>query len=108
MRTLYRGGAVYSLTDPFATALITEGDTVAWLGSDAAATAHADAADAIVELEGALVTPAFGGAPVHVTETGPALGGGDLRSARSVSGIRTGGGAAARANRGRPVLGHGW
>src|SRR3954466_5616840 len=108
MRTLYRGGAVYSLTDPFATALITEGDTVAWLGSDAAATAHADAADAIVELEGALVTPAFVDAHVHVTETGLALGGVDLRSARSVAEILTAVEAAARANRGRPVLGHGW
>ena len=37
MRTLYRGGAVYSLTDPFATALLVDGDTVAWLGSEDAA-----------------------------------------------------------------------
>ena len=37
MRTLYRGGSVYSPDDPFATALVVDGATVAWIGSDEAA-----------------------------------------------------------------------
>ena len=41
MRTLYRGGSVHSPEDPFASALITDGATVAWVGSDEAADAHA-------------------------------------------------------------------
>jgi predicted amidohydrolase YtcJ len=108
MRTLYRGGAIYSTSEPFATALLTDGDTIAWLGSDEAAGVHASAADEVVELRGALVTPAFVDAHVHVTETGLALGGLDLRSARSVTQILEAVEAAARSGRGRPILGHGW
>jgi predicted amidohydrolase YtcJ len=108
MRTLYRGGAVYSPADPFATALVTDGDTVAWIGSDEAAGTHADAVDAVVELDGALVTPAFTDAHVHVTETGLALGGVDVRSARSVGEILAAVEQAARTAPGRPVLAHGW
>jgi predicted amidohydrolase YtcJ len=108
MRTLYRGGAVYSPGDPFATALATDGDTVAWIGSDEAAAAQADGADAVVELDGALVTPAFTDAHVHVTETGLALAGVDVRSARSVADILTAVEQAAKAAGGGPVLAHGW
>src|SRR3954452_8872579 len=108
MRTLYRGGAVYSPADPFATALVTDGDTVAWIGSDEAAATRADAVDAVVELGGALVTPAFTDAHVHVTETGLALGGVDVRSARSVGEILAAVEQAARTAPGRPVLAHGW
>jgi hypothetical protein len=108
MRTLYRGGAVYSPADPFATALVTDGDTVAWVGSDEAARSRADEVDTVVELDGALVTPAFTDAHVHVTETGLALDGVDLRAARSVGDVLAAVEAAARRGRGRPVLAHGW
>src|SRR5690242_16165568 len=108
MRTLYRGGAVYSSTDPFATALLVDGDTVAWLGSEEAADARAGETDDVVDLGGALVAPAFVDAHVHVTETGLALGGVDLRGARSVGEILAAVEAAARSGRGRPILGHGW
>src|SRR4051812_43637786 len=108
MRTLYRGGAIYSTTDPFATALLVDGDTVAWLGAEEAADTRAPDADEVVDLEGALITPAFVDAHVHATETGLALGGIDLRSARSVEEILAAVEAASRTGRGRPVLGHGW
>jgi predicted amidohydrolase YtcJ len=108
MRTLYRGGAIYSATDPFATALLVDGDTVAWLGAEEAADTHAADADEVVDLEGALVTPAFVDAHVHVTETGLALAGLDLHSARSVAEILAAVETASRTSRGRPVLGHGW
>jgi predicted amidohydrolase YtcJ len=108
MRTLYRGGVIYSATDPFATALLVDGDTVAWLGAEEAADTHAADADEVVHLEGALVTPAFVDAHVHTTETGLALDGLDLRSARSVAEILAAVERASRTGRGRPVLGHGW
>src|SRR4051812_49564292 len=107
MRTLYRGGAVYSPDDPFATALMVDGDTVAWTGSDEAATAQAASADAVVDLQGALVTPAFVDAHVHVTETGLALGGVDVRSARSVGDVLAAVERAARAGGGRAGVGPG-
>jgi predicted amidohydrolase YtcJ len=108
MRTLYRGGAIYSAASPFATALLVDGDTVAWLGAEEAADAHAADADEVVDLEGALVTPAFVDSHVHTTESGLALGGLDLRSARSVADILAAVEQASRTGRGRPVLGHGW
>ncbi|MFJ1757233.1 amidohydrolase [Kitasatospora sp. NPDC088134] len=81
---LLRGGNVYSPADPFATAMLVEGGHVAWVGSDGAAEAYADGADEIVELDGALVTPAFVDAHVHATATGLALTGLDLTDCASL------------------------
>lgn len=79
---LLRGGAVYSPADPFATAMVVAGDSVAWVGSEGAADSFADGVDETVELHGALVTPAFTDAHVHTTATGLALTGLDLSGAR--------------------------
>jgi predicted amidohydrolase YtcJ len=106
--TLYRNGSVYSPADPFATAVLVVGDTVGWVGSDEAADAHAGGADEVVDLDGALVTPAFVDAHAHVTETGLALTGVDLSSARSLAEVLSRVEDAARRSSGRPVLGHGW
>ncbi|MGK4584614.1 amidohydrolase [Kitasatospora sp. HPMI-4] len=109
---LLRGGAVYSPADPFATAMLVEGEHIAWVGSDGAAQAYAESADEVVELGGALVTPAFVDAHVHATSTGLALTGLDLTGcpslaealerisafARSVAGAHSGG----------VLIGHGW
>ncbi|GAA3002094.1 hypothetical protein GCM10020229_12800 [Kitasatospora albolonga] len=75
---LLRGGSVYSPADPFATAMLAEGEHIAWVGSDGAAEAYAATADEVVELDGALVTPAFVDAHVHATSAGLALTGLDL------------------------------
>lgn len=104
---LYRGGAVYSPTDPFAEAMLVVDDRIAWVGPDAAAAAHADSADEVVELDGALVTPAFVDAHAHTTETGLALTGLDLTTAASVADVLDRVAAASRWTSG-PVLGHGW
>ncbi|OMH33007.1 hypothetical protein [Tersicoccus sp. Bi-70] len=56
-RTLYRNGAIYSTHDPFATALLVDGATVAWLGSEEAADGMAGGDVTVVDLAGALVTP---------------------------------------------------
>ena len=108
MSVLYRGGAVYSPADPFATAMLVSGDTVAWVGSDDAAAGHAPHADEVVDLDGALVTPAFVDAHAHVTETGLALTGVDLGPATSLADALARVEAAGRRGGGRPVLGHGW
>jgi predicted amidohydrolase YtcJ len=47
-RTLYLGGSVYSMAEPFATAMLVDGDTVAWLGGDGAARTHLDSVDEVV------------------------------------------------------------
>jgi predicted amidohydrolase YtcJ len=81
--TLLRGGAVYNPAEPYATAMLTVGDTVAWIGSEDGADLHAEAADTVIDLRGALVTPAFADSHVHATSTGLALTGLDLSGAAS-------------------------
>ncbi|MEU2337471.1 amidohydrolase [Streptomyces sp. NPDC006654] len=106
---LLRRGEVHSPADPFATAMVVERGQVAWVGSEGAADAFADGVDEIVDLDGALVTPAFTDAHVHTTSTGLALTGLDLSGAASVAEILTlvRDFAAARPDD-RVLLGHGW
>ncbi|RKQ36324.1 amidohydrolase family protein [Kocuria tytonis] len=52
-------GSVYSPADPFATAVLLAGATVAWLGSDDAARAMAGPGVTPGDLRAAVVTPAF-------------------------------------------------
>ncbi|MET7477592.1 amidohydrolase [Streptomyces sp. NPDC005648] len=106
---LLRGGEVHSPADPFATAMVVERGQVAWVGSEGAADAFADGVDEVVDLDGALVTPAFTDAHVHTTSTGLALSGLDLSGAPSLeaalAAVREF--AAARPSD-RVLLGHGW
>ncbi|AZM52088.1 amidohydrolase [Streptomyces sp. WAC 01529] len=106
---LLRGGDVHSPADPFATAMVIERGHVAWVGSEGAADAFADGVDEVVDLEGALVTPAFTDAHVHTTATGLALTGLDLSGARSLDDalVLVREHAAARPHD-RVLLGHGW
>ncbi|MER6272108.1 amidohydrolase [Streptomyces sp900105755] len=106
---LLRRGEVHSPADPFATAMVVERGQVAWVGSEGAADAFADGVDEVVDLDGALVTPAFTDAHVHTTSTGLALTGLDLSRAPSLAAalalVRDF--AAARPDD-RVLLGHGW
>ncbi|WP_113717925.1 amidohydrolase [Arthrobacter dokdonensis] len=105
--TMYRNGSVYSAADPFATAMLVDGDTVAWVGSEHAASSLLDARMRLVDLDGTLVTPGFVDSHVHVTETGLALDSVDLSGARSVAQALDL--VAAAAARGAGILlGHGW
>lgn len=81
--TLLRNGAVYTHADPFATAMVVEGGMAAWVGSEGAADAHVDSVDEVIDLRGALVTPAFVDAHIHATSTGLALTGLDLSGCAS-------------------------
>ncbi|MFH8349757.1 amidohydrolase [Streptomyces sp. NPDC018045] len=106
---LLRGGEVHSPADPFATAMVVEGDSIAWVGEEGAADSFADGVDEVVHLDGALVTPAFTDAHVHTTATGLALTGLDLAGADTLPDAlaRVREHAAARPAD-RVLLGHGW
>jgi len=104
--TLYRRGRVRSPADPFATALLVDGDTVAWVGGEGAADAMS--ADVTVDLDDAWVAPAFVDAHVHATAAGLALTGLDLTGAPSLAVALDRVAAAARSARGGVVLGTGW
>lgn len=106
---LLRGGDVHSPADPFATAMVVERGHVAWVGSEGAADAFASGVDEVIDLDGALVTPAFTDAHVHTTSTGLALTGLDLSGARTLDealGLLRAYVAGHPAD--RVVLGHGW
>ncbi|MGW7268476.1 amidohydrolase [Streptomyces sp. NPDC054842] len=106
---LLRGGEVHSPADPFATAMVVERGQIAWVGSEGAADAFASGVDEVVDLGGALVTPAFTDAHVHTTATGLALTGLDLSDAPSLDAalalVRD---FAAARPADRVLLGHGW
>ncbi|MER5863083.1 amidohydrolase family protein [Kitasatospora sp. NPDC002040] len=104
---LLRGGSVYSPVDPFATAMLVEGEHIAWVGSDGAAAPYAATADEVIELDGALVTPAFVDAHVHATSAGLALTGLDLTGSPSL-GEALAAMAAFAAGREGVLIGHGW
>lgn len=81
--TLWRGGRVLSPTSPDATAVLVEDAAITWIGPDD----EAPSADETVDLDGALVTPAFVDSHVHLTGTGSSLVGlhlDGLGSAREV------------------------
>ena len=109
-RVLYRHGAVYSPADPYAQALLVDGGTVAWVGGDetAATMAGDGSADEVVDLAGALVTPAFVDGHVHCFDTGLLATGVDVTGARRVADVLDAVAAHVAAHPGRVVLGHGW
>lgn len=102
---LYRNGSVYTAADPFATAMLVDGDTVAWVGSEQAASSIADSSMEIIDLRGALVAPGFVDSHMHLTETGIALESLQLGTAGSARELLD---AVAAAGGEGPVLGHGW
>lgn len=107
--TLLRRGEVHSPADPFATAMVVERGHIAWVGSEGAADAFADGVDEIVDLDGALVTPAFTDAHVHTTATGLALTGLDLSAAPTLAdALRLVREHSAAHPGGQILIGHGW
>ena len=108
--TLYRNGSVYTAADPFATAMLVDGDTVAWVGSEQAATSIADSSMEVIDLQGALLAPGFVDSHVHLTETGIALEGLQLAGVRSATELLDAVAAfsVSASSAGGTVLGHGW
>ncbi len=106
MRTLYRNGRVHSAAVREATALVVDGAMITWVGTEDGAAQYSGGR--VVDLDRALVTPAFVDAHVHCTATGLALSGLDLSAAATLAEALELVERAARASRGRPVLGGGW
>jgi predicted amidohydrolase YtcJ len=104
--TLLRNGHIYRPDDPAATAMLITDDRITWVGDTE--DTDADAAEQIVDLDGALVTPAFVDAHVHSTSTGIALAGLDLSDAHTLDECLQLVAAFTRRTRGRVILGHGW
>ncbi len=105
MSELYRAGRVYCPADPRATALLVSEGRIVWVGEDG----DAPAADTVVDLDGALVTPAFVDAHVHSTHTGLMLGGLELGAVRSATGVLDAVAAHAKSlPSGALLLGFGW
>lgn len=104
-RTLYLGGRLYTPTDPFATAMLVADGVVAWLGSDGAAEVMRDIGTTVVDLDGALVTPAFVDAHLHTTATGMVKLGLDLTDTGNLAEVLD----AVRSRVGAGVIiGYGW
>ncbi|EMQ96626.1 amidohydrolase [Paeniglutamicibacter gangotriensis] len=102
---LYRNGSIYSPADPFATAMLVENGTVAWIGTEAAAGALLDSRMTEIDLQGALVTPAFVDSHAHLASLGAKLNGLDLSGVRSADELL----AAVAADEGTGLLlGAGW
>lgn len=106
--TLLRGGRIYTPAEPHATAMLVDDQTVAWVGTDTEATQLATTPDTVVDLAGALVTPAFVDAHVHTTGTGLALSGLNLAGTPSLTAALDQLAAHARTTAARVILGTGW
>lgn len=104
---LFRNGVVHSPADPFAEAVLVEDGVVAWLGAEDTADGFAKRADRVVDLDGALVTPAFVDSHVHLLRTGEVLDGLDVSAVTSADDLARLVGERAAASDG-PVVGHGW
>ena len=106
--SLLRGGSVYSPAAPFATAMLVVDGTVAWIGEEDAASAHATSADEVIDLNGRLVTPGFVDAHVHLAQTGFALQTLDLSDTASLAEALAALEQFARRHTGRLLFAHGW
>jgi predicted amidohydrolase YtcJ len=113
--TLYRNGVIHSPTDPFAEAVLVSDGVIAWLGANDTAAGLVPNVDVVVDLDGALVAPAFVDAHAHLLETGLAMESLDLSGAAGVhsladalAALAHAAGAARAAGAVGPLLGHSW
>jgi predicted amidohydrolase YtcJ len=106
MRTLLTHGRIHSPWARDAEALLVEDGVIGWLGDDAAAVSMS--AEQVVDLNGALVVPAFVDAHFHATDTGLSLTGLDLAAAHDLASALNLLEHQARRTGGRPILGSGW
>jgi len=102
------GGRVYAPGQPGATAVVTNGRLISFVGGDDAAR-QASPGDTEIDLHGRLITPAFVDAHVHLIQTGQAMVGLGLQDATSRADAV--GRVAAYARRhpdAQVIVGHGW
>lgn len=107
-RALLHTGTDADTDDGRATAMVTEGGLITWLGTEEQAARLRDQVQEVVDVEGSLVTPAFCDAHVHLTMTGQGLDGIDLSGTDSVGEALRLVESASRHTRGRPIYAHSW
>jgi predicted amidohydrolase YtcJ len=105
--TLLLNGRVHSPAMPDATAMAVRDGSVAWLGSDDVGRQQFPDAQ-IVDLDGGFVAPAFVDSHVHLTATGLAMVGLDLRNATSLRHCLELVGDYTRKHPDGPIWAHGW
>lgn len=108
MAHVYRGGRILVRSSTRVTAMVVENGRIAWLGDEEQVEQLTVHVDAVIELEGALVTPGFVDAHVHATSTGLTLRGVDLSAVESAADILDAVARAAASHPGTLVVGHGW
>jgi predicted amidohydrolase YtcJ len=105
---IFVGGRVYAPDSPGATAVVSSGSLISFVGSDEAARRVASG-EAEVDLRGRLVTPAFVDAHAHLIQTGQAMAGLGLQDATSREDVLARLAAYARRHPdAHVILGHGW
>ena len=108
MAHLYRGGRILSPEARNLTALLIEGDRIAWIGNDDEAQGLSLSGGRVTDVHGALITPGFVDAHVHATTTGLTLLGLDLTHANSAWDILEAVRLESSRNPDSTILGHGW
>ena len=105
---IFVGGRVYAPDHPGATAVVTDGDLISFVGSDEAARRSAREGTE-VDLRGRLLTPAFVDAHVHLIHTGQVMAGLGLHDVRSRDDAVERVAAYARHHPdAHVIIGHGW
>jgi len=107
---VYAGGRIFTAgAQPWAEALVVDGDTIVFAGDAEGARAAAGTDAATVDLGGRLLLPGFTDAHTHLVMMGEALGRVGLTDARTLADIQERLGAARAAQPGAErLLGRGW
>jgi predicted amidohydrolase YtcJ len=106
VRTMLTNGRIHSPWARDATAMLVDGDRIAWIGDDA--TAESISSNRQVDIETCLVVPAFVDGHAHVTATGLALTGSDLVGVPTLAQALRVVEDRARRSGGRPLIASGW
>jgi predicted amidohydrolase YtcJ len=105
---IFVGGRVYAPDHPGATAVVTEGRLISFVGNDEAAR-RAAPGQTEVDLRGRLLTPAFVDAHAHLIQTGQVMGGLGLHDVRSRDdAVERVAAYARRHPDAQVIVGHGW
>lgn len=107
-RTLITNAAIYAPSVPFATAMLIDGEKIAWIGDHSGAEVHRELADTVIHAQGHFLAPGFVDAHVHATSTGIMLGGLDLTQVVNKTQLLDLISDYAKHLNGATVLGHGW
>lgn len=107
-RTLITNAAIYAPSVPFATAMLIDGQEIAWIGDHSGAEVHRELADTVIHAQGHFLAPGFVDAHVHATSTGIMLNGLDLTQVRNKTQLLDLLSDYAKLLSGGTVLGHGW